>query len=78
MVSVIDKEIHFNNTFVGAVPLPRYYYNSYYHPTYIYKLDCIGVENNILDCPYDNSYRYCSYYKDAAVVCQCKYSYNIR
>ena len=74
MVSIIDKVISFNITFVGAVPLPSYYYYHYYHPTYIYELNCTGVENNIWDCPYDDSYNYyCSYYQDATVVCQCKY-----
>ena len=77
MVSIIDKKITLNNTFAGAISLRGnyynyYYYYSYYSPIYIYELNCTGVENSILDCPYDDSYQYCSYYQDAAVVCQCK------
>ena len=36
-------------------------------------MNCTGMENNIWDCPYDNSYQYCSKYQDAAVICQCIY-----
>ena len=57
---------------IGAIPLPNYY-NNYYHPSYIYNLNCTGVENNIWDCPYDDSYmHYCKY--NAAVMCQCKHA----
>ena len=52
-----------------------YHYKDDYRPTYIYDLNCIGVENNIWDCPYvyDNYY-YCNGYEGAAVICQCKYT----
>ena len=76
MVNIIDKVISFNNTFVGAVPLPYYYYINYYLPTHIFELNCTGIENNIWDCPYDDSYHYCGRYQDAAVLCQCKYCYS--
>ena len=83
MVNIIDKIIALNNTFLGAISLNNncryyyYYYNycyyyDYYSPTYIYDLNCSGIENNIWDCPYNDNYHYCSYYQDAAVVCQCK------
>ena len=65
-----------NDSFIGAISLSPYYYYDYYSPTYIYELNCTGIENSIWDCLYDDSYHYCSYYQDAAVVCQCKYCYN--
>ena len=68
--------ITYNDTFIGAISLSTNNYYDYYNPTYIYELNCTGIENNIWDCPYDDSYHYCSYYQDAAVVCQCKYSDN--
>ena len=77
MVSIVDKMITLNNTFVGAISLNSNcyyyycYYYDYYRPTNIYDLNCTGVENNILNCPYDDSYHYCNYYQDAAVICQC-------
>ena len=53
-----------------------YYYYCYYYDydstTYIYDLNCTGVESNIWDCPYDGSYHYCNRYQDAAVICQSK------
>ena len=79
MVNIVDKKIALNSTFVGAIPQTSNYYNyyySYYSPIYIYDLNCTGIENSILDCPYDNSYHYCRYNQDAVVVCQRKYSYN--
>ena len=39
-------------------------------------MNCTGVESNIWDCPYDDSYHYCNNYQDAAVVCQCMYNKN--
>ena len=76
MVNIVDKMTALNSTFVGAISLSSNYYSEYYHPTYIYDLNCTGVENSIWDCPYDNIYNYCSRYQDAAVICQCKYCYN--
>ena len=79
MVSIIDKKNALINTFVGAISLNNNCYNyycfyyHYYHPTHIYKLNCTGVEYNIWNCPYDDSYHYCSRYQDAAVICQCMY-----
>ena len=72
--------ITYNDTFTGAISLSTsylygYYLNiNYYHPTYIYELKCTGIENNIWDCPYSDSYHYCRYYQDAAVICQRKYN----
>ena len=74
MVSLV-KMTFICNKLIGAIPLHGSSYYNYYLPTYFYDLNCTGVENNILNCPYNNSYHYCSRYQDAAVVCQCKYNY---
>ena len=37
-------------------------------------LRCVGNESRLIDCPhYGIGYPYCSYYKDAGVVCACEY-----
>ena len=65
-------------TYLGtSSPPSNYYYYDYYSPTRIYDLNCTGIENNIWDCPYcpyDDHYHFCSYYQDAAVICQCMYT----
>ena len=57
--------------FIGAMPLHDQFYYHSSRPKYIYDLNCTGVESNIWDCPYNNSYHYCN---DAAVICQGIYS----
>ena len=75
MVSFVDKMITYNNSFVGVIRLPSYYYRYYYYqPIYIYDLRCTGMENSIWDCYHDNLNQYCIYYQVAAVVCQCEYT----
>ena len=73
MVNFVDKIVYFDNTFIGAVPLPNNCYNNNHSPTYIYDLNYAGVESNIWDCPYEDNYHYGSHYQDAAVICQCKW-----
>ncbi|XP_019860164.1 PREDICTED: deleted in malignant brain tumors 1 protein-like [Amphimedon queenslandica] len=45
-------------------------YVSFYYPVFIYDLNCTGSENNLWDCPYNDTVRYCSTYSDAAIICQ--------
>lgn len=64
---------HLINHTLGATLIAYGSYYDYYSHTHIFNLNCTGMEDGILDCPYIERGSYtCSPYSDAAVICQCK------
>ena len=76
---LVTQDTHLCYSIIGALFLSYGYYYDYYRVRHLYKLNCNGTEDRLLDCPYIENGPYCSQYSDAAImgqarltiICQC-------